>query len=163
MRMLKSAPSAFIRLLVLVAFCLYTISPSFVFAARCFTPGTSIGTNAGPSTTLILGDFNNDGSLDFLEPIDGFCLQPGGQLFLNDGSGSFHEVDIPSIPHGSYPFVSVADFNQDTVLDLAVTTNSSCFDQPGLRIFLGNGDGTFQSPQVYQITPTWSPYLSEAL
>jgi FG-GAP-like repeat len=42
---------------------------------------------------------------------------------------------------------TVGDFNQDGKPDLAVA------DRSGVNIFLGNGDGTFQAPQIYAAGP----------
>ncbi len=49
-------------------------------------------------------------------------------------------------PTGLSPMsVITGDFNQDSIVDLAVTNN----DSHTLSIMLGNGDGTFQTQQNY--------------
>ncbi len=41
--------------------------------------------------------------------------------------------------------VITGDFNQDSIVDLAVTN----YDSHTLSVMLGNGDGTFQTQQIY--------------
>jgi len=49
-------------------------------------------------------------------------------------------------PTGLSPMsVITGDFNQDSILDLAVTN----YNSDTLSIMLGNGNGTFQTQQIY--------------
>ena len=41
--------------------------------------------------------------------------------------------------------IITGDFNQDSILDLVVTN----YDSHTLSVMLGNGDGTFQTQQIY--------------
>jgi len=87
---------------------------------------------------LALGDFTRDGNLDAIAEVCsiGVC---NIDISVGDGKGSFphwHYIDINYF--GSIQgAVVVGDFNGDGKLDFAVSD--------GL-LFLGNGDGTFQSP-----------------
>jgi hypothetical protein len=57
-------------------------------------------------------------------------------------------------PTGLGPVSVIADyFNQDSIVDLAVTN----YDSHSLSVFLGNGDGTFQPQQVYSTGNGSSP------
>ncbi len=77
----------------------------------------------------------------------------GVSILLGNGDGTFQEPT--TYPTACGPkFVSTGDFNGDQKLDLAVTYSSgSC---PYVSIFLGNGDGTFQSTPI-NTTPLYSP------
>jgi hypothetical protein len=114
-----------------------------------FSPASLVLLNNGDGTfkqiaaspygsPLVLGDFTGDGNLDAIGSVcsEGFC---NIDISVGDGKGGFphwHYID------GSYfgsiqGSVVVGDFNGDGKLDFAVSD--------GL-LFLGNGDGTFQSP-----------------
>lgn len=69
-------------------------------------------------------------------------------IFLGDGSGGFTERPVVAI--GTYPTgIAAGDFNGDDKVDLVVT-NLGAFGalNGSLQLALGNGDGTFQAPQV---------------
>jgi hypothetical protein len=55
-----------------------------------------------------------------------------------------YQNETYSIGHGAKSYI-FQDFNQDSFLDLAVTN----YDNHTFSILLGNGDGTFQTQQVY--------------
>ena len=84
----------------------------------------------------VVGDFNNDGIPDMA------VLQPNGVvILLGKGDGTFTTgatVAIPSNPWSTGE-MAVGDFNGDGKLDIAVIT----YNNPGVDILLGNGDGTF--------------------
>lgn len=102
-----------------------------------FTLGSSTSLLAAGSTTqisqLIVGDFNNDGQPDILALTNG-SSGPTDPAFvlLNQGGYSFSESSFSTFGPGDG---FVADFNGDGNLDLL----------DGNSVYLGNGDGTFQS------------------
>jgi hypothetical protein len=88
-------------------------------------------TNPG---SVVVGDFNNDGLLDFAVA-SGTTIQ----VFLGKGNGTFQ---LPVVTTSDAPVRSMVagDFNGDGKLDLAVLSegrNNPVFS------FLGKGDGTF--------------------
>ncbi len=79
----------------------------------------------------VVGDFNNDGCLDFAARFDAFV-----QVVLGDGQGDF---GVPlSVPMPG-PYFQVGDLNDDGNLDLVG------FDVHRYRSALGNGYGQFAS------------------
>jgi hypothetical protein len=91
-------------------------------------------------STIVVGDFNNDGNQDFA--VTNFTDNTVS-LFLGNGDGTFAQATgspfpLPSATTGPIAMTS-ADFNSDGNLDLAIvneTTNN-------VTILLGTGTGTF--------------------
>jgi hypothetical protein len=94
--------------------------------------------------SLVLGDFTGNGLLDIAvtNPSDNSVT-----VVMNNGNGTFSALTPFTV--GASPVALVAaDFNEDGKLDLAVAENGLApqFPAPGVLLFLGNGDGTFQTP-----------------
>ena len=95
------------------------------------------------------GDFNGDGKLDL---VTANWSADSLSIFLSNGDGTFAAPQVISLTSTSLrPVgVSVGDFNNDGILDLAVGYETST----GVSILLGNGtagvgDGTFGAPQSF--------------
>jgi hypothetical protein len=110
--------------------------------------GTSTGlftrtTAVGPGTQVMaLADFNNDGNLD-LATFQGILLGAGNGTFAAPKA-------ILPMPQNTVALYA-ADLNGDGNQDLIAATYtplSSSFQAStsGITVFLGKGDGTFQSP-----------------
>jgi Bacterial Ig-like domain (group 3)/FG-GAP-like repeat len=95
---------------------------------------------------ISVGDFNRDGLPD-LAVVTG---NPGTlTLLLNQGNGVF-AVQQQTYPAGQAPVgIAVGDFNNDGIPDVATLDTGSGTGSQAL-VFLGNGDGTFQSPRTFQ-------------
>jgi FG-GAP-like repeat len=109
-----------------------------------FQPALQFSTTMGPSA-LGVGDFNGDGIPDLAVTEYGFNSSALA-IFLGNGDGTFRAGAVYTSV--SFPYsVTVADFNGDGILDLAVSNNAT----NNVGVMFGNGDGTFQSPTAYSV------------
>ena len=156
-----------------LAFIAYvTISDSSSTFQACIELGNGDGSFQPPNCTavtppgagqsesphwLVAADFNGDGNLD-LALSNGYDGTNTISIFLGNGDGTLR------VPH-SFPAgppvplsLSVADFNGDGKLDLAVL-NQETTTSGDISILLGNGDGTFQEPLEYALPFTPEPLV----
>jgi hypothetical protein len=98
-------------------------------------------TLAGASLVAVAADFNHDHNLDLFVGGNG-----SSQVILGNGDGTFQNGQYIAV-YGDG--VTVGDFNQDGNLDVATTQPYPSYNSNGVSVLLGNGDGTFQSPQEY--------------
>lgn len=101
-------------------------------AARDYSLGT-VGN--GEVISVVLGDFNQDGKLDF-------ATGQNNTLGLGNGDGTFALTNWTG--NGGLG-ITAADFNRDGHLDIAAATSAG----PGpynvdTAVYLGSGNGTFQ-------------------
>jgi hypothetical protein len=93
-------------------------------------------------TNISAADFNNDGNVDLLtDNINSNNVS----VLLGNGTGAFTPAPNSPIAVGVNPFgSSVADFNGDGRQDFIVSdSQTSGTIGTQVRLFLGNGDGTF--------------------
>jgi hypothetical protein len=89
---------------------------------------------------IILGDYNHDDKLDAAVTLTFDKME----LYLGNGDGRFKKG--ATYLTGSRSFSGVTqDFNEDGHLDIALAASSS--SASSIRLFIGNGDGTFQKPK----------------
>ena len=134
-----------------------TVTLSDVTTGTTLATGVALGTPsqsaalAMPFTTnvhqndrppvVVTGDFNGDGTPDVVITGD------PPQFFAGNGDGTF-QPPVNLVTDIGVVFDAVtADFNGDGKLDLAVIGSSTNPSETGvgLRVYLGNGDGTFQT------------------
>ncbi len=101
-------------------------------------------TGANP-LSLVVGDFDKDGLTDVAVLIQGNPVsQPLLSVFRGKGNGSFQVAQSANV--GTAPrSIAAGDFNEDGILDVAVSEVTS----GSVKIYLGNGDGTFQTPVLF--------------
>jgi hypothetical protein len=116
-------------------------------------------TNACFSFPILgVGDFNNDGNLDFavVSPTGPSTAPIEVTVYLGNGDGTFQpprQADFalpPGVDNSPYA-VFVGDANGDGKPDIFVWDSNNVYGAPptgkDLLEFLGNGDGTFQPPR----------------
>jgi hypothetical protein len=113
---------------------------------------------------MAVGDFNGDGRLDVA--VWGI-YSPGPNsevnIFLGNGNGTFTFSGTYTAPNSSdgnpgSNSLAMADFNGDGKLDLAVLAPYNNQNVSCVYIYLGNGDGTFQTAVAYSTIDPVYPY-----
>jgi len=100
-----------------------------------------VGTNP---IAIATADFNGDGAADLVTANSG--SNDASVLLTTTGPGNFGKAVNHSA--GTQPVAVVAgDFNGDGKADFAVADHGSS----DLRVFLGNGDGTFRTPSTISV------------
>ena len=93
-------------------------------------------------TGVVIGDMKGDGIPDLA------VTNYGGNdvsILIGKGDGTFTSDPTPTLAGQTNPYnVAFADFNGDVKNDI-VSTN---FKSESLEVYLGNGNGSFQSPLI---------------
>ncbi len=103
-----------------------------------------------------VGDFDNDMDLDwFVSSISGSEIledKTGNRLYRNKGDGTFEDAtDFAGVREGFWGWGScMADFNNDGNLDIFHVNGwwRSPFTNDPSRLFISNGDGTFDEKSI---------------
>lgn len=124
----------------------------YIYSDADFTEETSYLTGSNPHPVSIsIGDLNTDGQSDIAVANSG---NNDIQLLINYNENSF--MNMLSLPTGlgSHPqSVTIADLNQDQLLDIAV---ANAWDD-SMNVFLGLGNGSFTQRYVYSTGNSSAP------
>lgn len=102
--------------------------------------------------TIVTGDFNKDGKLDFAQ-VNYSGGSPGTVgIWLGNGDGTFQTPVTYAVGNGP-DALAVGDVNGDRKLDLVAGNDTST----SVSVLIGNGDGTFKAQQRYTagLYPHW--------
>ncbi|WP_263357652.1 Ig-like domain repeat protein, partial [Acidicapsa ligni] len=110
-----------------------------------FQPQVVYGAGVSPEG-VVVGDFNGDGIADMLV-VNG--NNNTLSVLLGNGDGTFQAQITTLVGSHAPSAVAVADFDGDGILDVAVSITSGTAASSETAIFLGNGNGTFESLAAY--------------
>jgi hypothetical protein len=109
----------------------------------------------GSPAAMVTADFNGDGKPDLAAAVQDYPPNSVNHalVFLGNGDGTLQGPIATAVPADlDIASLAAGDFNRDGKMDLAVvvnTQNGGAADE--VLIFLGNGDGSFQSPKTYAV------------
>jgi len=118
-----------------------------------FAPGVPIEDLSGG---VIGTDLNSDGNFDLLVTP---YLEDRIATLLGNGDGTFQASQFTTVPFSPFGLVA-ADFNNDGQPDAAMIY-SELGGPNGFLILLGNGDGTFQAPIIYETDDIQAPVAGD--
>ncbi len=127
-----------------------------------FLPAIAYADGDFSTSAIAMADVNGDGRLDLL-----IGNESSVEVMLGNGNGTFQTAQCWGVGGKTTcgkenelfinaTSIAVADLNGDGKLDLAVAFQEGLDVNP-VVVMLGNGDGTFQAPQVYDsggVNPT---------
>ena len=116
---------------------------------------TTAPATANQAQVVSTTDLNNDGIPDLIVLVPSFSIATGAtthlEIYIGNGDGTFKTPTPITLAANVYGIPAVVDFNKDGKLDLAFLAETSA-SQAEFAIALGNGDGTFATPTIQNLT-----------
>ena len=110
-----------------------------------------ISTASGANLSLVAaGDFNGDGKADVVGVFNSSLM-----VYISNGDGTFATGVSYNVGLIGAVLLTLGDFNNDQKLDVVVTVNPTTAGSE--VVFLGNGNGTFQSAKT-SVGPSYPFY-----
>jgi len=126
-----------------------------------FRPAVSYASGGIPGSVTV-ADVNGDGYPDIIVANSSCCGVGGIGVLLGHGDGTFQPVMLTSLNNVvETNALAVVDINGDRKPDLIVATCCQVGRDAQAAVLIGNGDGTFQSPVLYDLGGT-SPSITTA-
>jgi hypothetical protein len=145
MRNFRKPTLYLVRYTLVVPFTLVLWAGLAEAATVTFRPPTIYAVGTGP-TAVAVADLNGDGKPDLVSANYG---SNSVSVLLGNGDGTFQAARNFNAGNSALTFgVAVGDFNGDGNLDVAVLIPTDGTSPTEVRILMGNGDGTLQSPVV---------------
>ncbi len=102
----------------------------------------------GVGSSVAVGDLDNDSHLDLVVSQNGSAVE----VLLGDGQGNFISGTPAEVGQSVFQ-IELVDLDQDGNLDLVALHRAFTPKAVGLTIRLGNGDGFFDAPIQFNISP----------
>jgi hypothetical protein len=125
---------------------------------------STLFSRTGGILSFAVGDLNGDGLMDIVGVERGIAAAGAtalNSLFVATGTGdgvSYVSAHAEPFPEGGAGSANIADFNRDGAADVLVVHDAPLTIVDGVRLSLGNGDGTLQTAAS---TPVGvEPYLA---
>lgn len=129
-----------------------------------FQPAVTYGVGPNGIDSVAVADVNGDGRPDILAAIGCVglpCSEGGLSVLLGNGDGTFQAPMMYNSGGYNASSIAVGDLNGDGALDVVVANECQDYyhncNPPGeAAVFLGNGDGTFQAPVLYNTSGAYA-------
>ncbi len=146
--------SAFLRHVNILVFLVALSSVSWA-TGKYFQSPQSYDSGGWAANSMAVAELNGDDNWDLVIGHLAGASCPGGEVavLLGSGDGTFQTAQPYCIGGGGYSAIFVVDVNSDGKPDLIVAKeffSDTDFDDGGVAVLLGNGDGTFQPAQSYK-------------